>query len=1028
MARLQILTSSEIRAFETPPIFTTADRELFFQIPASLQTLLASQHTVTNRIGLLITIGYFRATKRFFTQPFQPADIDDVAQRLGCLPGLVNMMAYDAKATTSRHRQLTLAYLGFRPFDEEARLGLAQEIHTMIRSQQRLKAMFFRAVEILTSLIASELRQHRQRLATTLEHHLSPQQRALLETLVEKPVTAEEEPAAMDRFPFTLLKRFSHSTRPSRIKANLEDRRALLPLYRELTPVLAALDLTPDGVRYYAESVVKARREQIAHRAEYERDLYLVCFIAHQFRRLHDLLGDLFLLAVQHVVTLCAREHKERYYNARSTYRRTLRALITDVNQGMSDPLTTIETIAFQANLSAPEKVSRIQTVCTNTQTARSAAASSLHHLHHQVQEDSEDAEYYAVVTAQSLRLQNRVAEIVREVEFHGDPTTPLMQALAHYQAKTGVLTHSAPTDFLSAAEQQLVHDDHGKLKVSLYKALLYLALADALKAGTINLQDSYKYRSLDDYLLPKAQWQAQRTEYLRRANLLEVADGSQTLHRLAEQVDQQYQHTNLRILRGENPYVHFHKDGSFHVTTPAAETDESESVRSLLPGERYISLVEVLSTVNRLAHFLGAFTPWQLTYARARPSEKTFFAGIVGYGCFIGIGKLARISKEMNAAELETTVNNYFTLDNLHTANDRLLSFMTQLELPDLYRRHPGQLHTSSDGAKFGVAVDSLNANYSFKYLGKDLGVSVYTFLDERNFSWHHNVISSTEREAAYVIDGLMHNEVIKSDIHSTDTHGYSEVVFGALHLLGFTFAPRLANLSRRYLYAFRRRREYVELGYKILPTTTIDESVILPQWDEILRFIATIKLKETTASQLFRRLNSYSKQHPLYQALKEFGKIPKSAYILRVVDELELRQAVEKQLNKGENTQQFSRAVGFGHNQDFLYGDKIEQEIAEGCRRLIKNAIVCWNYLYLSQKISTEPDATRRQAMLRAVQNGSVASWGHINLHGEYDFSDERLQDSIGLQWPLPSLFHRAELPPQKPGTSPSINRSRL
>jgi len=52
------------------------------------------------------------------------------------------------------------------------------------------------------------------------------------------------------------------------------------------------------------------------------------------------------------------------------------------------------------------------------------------------------------------------------------------------------------------------------------------------------------------------------------------------------------------------------------------------------------------------------------------------------------------------------------------------------------------------------------------------------------------------------------------------------------------------------------------------------------------MLRFIATMQLKETTASQLFRRLNSYSKQHPLHQALKEFGKIPKSDFILRIVD----------------------------------------------------------------------------------------------------------------------------------------------
>jgi hypothetical protein len=30
------------------------------------------------------------------------------------------------------------------------------------------------------------------------------------------------------------------------------------------------------------------------------------------------------------------------------------------------------------------------------------------------------------------------------------------------------------------------------------------------------------------------------------------------------------------------------------------------------------------------------------------------------------------------------------------------------------------------------------------------------------------------------------------------------------------------------------------------------------------------------------------------------------------------------------------------------------------------------------------------------------SVATWGHLNLHGEYDFSDEKLQDSVGLRIP--------------------------
>ena len=47
------------------------------------------------------------------------------------------------------------------------------------------------------------------------------------------------------------------------------------------------------------------------------------------------------------------------------------------------------------------------------------------------------------------------------------------------------------------------------------------------------------------------------------------------------------------------------------------------------------------------------------------------------------------------------------------------------------------------------------------------------------------------------YLIDGMMHSDVIKSDLHSTDTHGYSEVIFGTTHLLGFEFAPRIKALA---------------------------------------------------------------------------------------------------------------------------------------------------------------------------------------------------------------------------------------
>ncbi len=185
---------------------------------------------------------------------------------------------------------------------------------------------------------------------------------------------------------------------------------------------------------------------------------------------------------------------------------------------------------------------------------------------------------------------------------------------------------------------------------------------------------------------------------------------------------------------------------------------------------------------------------------------------------------------------------------------------------------------------------------------------------------------------------------------------------------------------------------------AWKIKPTGYIDDELAIQHWDDILRLIATIKLKEVTASHHFRRLNSYSKQH----ALKAFGQIPKSLFILRLIDDPALRQAIEKQLDRIEHAHRFTRAVSVGNPREFLQAEKEEQEMAEACKRLIKNYIICWNYLYLSQKLEDSEDTASREAFLEAVANGSAVSWQHINLLGEYDFSDEKLQDSVGIKPP--------------------------
>src|SRR3954452_16445520 len=70
-----------------------------------------------------------------------------------------------------------------------------------------------------------------------------------------------------------------------------------------------------------------------------------------------------------------------------------------------------------------------------------------------------------------------------------------------------------------------------------------------------------------------------------------------------------------------------------------------------------------------------------------------------------------------------------------------------------------------------------------------------------------------------------------------------------------------------------FRSRRGGDRADWAIKPEQYVDQDSIITAWDDVLRLVATIKLKESTASDIFRRLNSYSRQHNLYTALKAFG-----------------------------------------------------------------------------------------------------------------------------------------------------------
>src|SRR6266446_3726711 len=95
------------------------------------------------------------------------------------------------------------------------------------------------------------------------------------------------------------------------------------------------------------------------------------------------------------------------------------------------------------------------------------------------------------------------------------------------------------------------------------------------------------------------------------------------------------------------------------------------------------------------------------------------------------------------------------------------------------------------------------------YGYYEKAIGI--YTHVSDQDAVFSTQVISCSPREALYVLDGLLNNNtVLQIREHTTDTHGYTEIVFALCHLLGFYFMPRIRDLKDQQLYRVDRLSDY--------------------------------------------------------------------------------------------------------------------------------------------------------------------------------------------------------------------------
>jgi TnpA family transposase len=993
MTQLHFLPAAEKRKFDLPPVFTHKQRPAYFIVTDDIRRTLSALRSDTNKIGFLLQLGYFKHSGKFFEKhAFRQRDIKYLKKQFH-IAETIDLAQY-SPSRMAQHQFRIRELLGWTAFDANSGTQIAR--HVQIQAEQQIKPerIFAAAVDLcwqqrieipthhqLANVITDSFNIVESAWLEQLLNGLEPSDCEVLDTLLE----------SVDGLPALLgeIKTISQSLQVKEIKKSVDSCLIFGKYGAQFESAYTLLNLPEKATEYYATWLKKATMAQLKQfPSRWKRYLHLLSFIKHQYSLRQDVLMDILLKSTQSSINAAINAEDRSDLQKRAEQKDAIR-VVTKAHKSAQRLLDEITHITRNENLTASERIAKIEQLLSDHEALQSdQAQEQLQQSELFLAQQTDTTKIYDELENKSVSLQLRASPTLKALVFDAPSSeADLLAAVQYFQDTDGLLGKTAPLDFLSPKEQALFPEGE-TFRISLYKILLFKSVAAAVRAGKLNLQHSYRYRAIQNYLIPSEQWSSERDHLLAMAGLEKFADGAAVLAELKGTLDASYRKVNNRILTDENEYLSFDKKGTAKVRTPGTAFSEDGYVGQTLEENGIVSVLQVLREVSQSCNFISCFKHLSPKHHKLKPSAETVLAGILGKGCNIGIHKLSQISQGINQSTLKSTVNWCFTLKNIQAANTQLLQVMDKLVLSSAFQEVPGQLHTSSDGRKVQVAVDSLHASHSFKYFGKDKGVTLYTFIDERHALFHSTVISASEREAAYVIDGLMQNEVIKSDIHSTDTHGYTESIFAATHLIDTAFAPRLKKVGKQTLSSFSSRGTHQRRGDVVLPGHTINQKLILSHWDDILRFMATIKLRHSSASQLFKRLSSYAHDHPLYKALKEFGRVIKTRFILTYLDNLELRQRIEKQLNKIELANRFSRAVFFANNQEFQEGNLEEQEIATACKVLIQNAIVLWNTLYLSQQLSNASNAEEHEGMLNAITSGSLLTWQHVNMQGEYDF----------------------------------------
>ena len=1008
--RLSILTRHEIDELYALPRFTDEDRHAWFELGEAEQQLVHAR-TPPVAAHLILQLGYFKAKSQFFE--YGPDDVqDDLRYVLARYftetdPGTISAPS----APTRRAMQHSILELfGFRLCDSVAKAELERRAQRLAMlstqplfilrdslqylKQQRIVAPIYTFLQDMTGRVVSA---ERRRVSDLLSHALTTEISQHLDAML----CADES-----MYQVSLLKHEPKNFSYKELRQESERRAFFEPLHAFAARFLETTGISTESVRYYASLVKFYTVYKLQRMSTGITRLYLLCFAFHRFRQINDNLIEAFIHLVDQYEQSAREAAGVAAQNALTEASSHLKAAGQVLHLFVDDSIpgkVLFASVRKQAfTLLAPERFEPVSQYMRNV-TFDKASFEWSHY------------------TALSHTIKRNVRHLFAGLDFAGRvEDAPLLEAVGFLQdlLRNGKsLRQCKPSAFPTAfipkpLKPHLYHVEAGKKKqldIDRYEFLVYRLLRNALEAGDVFSSNSNEYRRFEDDLISDARWES-RDEILRDiGSPVLLAPIEETLAALHDDIEAQLKLVNHHIEHCDNPHIKVRQQGDkrrWSLVYPDTDESVNHSFYSQLPG---VDAARLLWFVAERTDFMKAFTHVVDRYVKHDADPREILACVVAMGTNMGLRKIAEVSG-LSYASLASTARNYLRPETLHVANDAISNATAVLPAFRLFDIGD-QLHSSSDGQRFKTQIDTFNARHSPKYYGLGKGISVDTLV-VNHVPVNMTVIGAHEHESHYVFDLLFNNTSdIRPQLHSTDTHGTNQVNFFSLFTFGYQFAPRYRDVHKKTGSLVGRHPPGYYGNWLIKPSRKANDELIVREWPNIQRIMVSLAQKDVSQATLVRKLSSYTRQNQTKKALWELDNLCRTRHILRFIIDVNLRQAVQKALNRGEAYHRLRRAISYVNSGKLRVNTEAEQQTWNDCSRLIANAIIHYNTTLLS-RVHEQKRTAADTAAMELIAGISPVAWQHVNLFGAFEFSQAGITvdiDALAAYYNDPAYWAR-------------------